>query len=100
MKCIEHIMGILDGILRQEREIFVDSIIVVHQTPYVTQAAQSDRNALVTPRPPLIVPNHQAVVPPAAGKGEAFMVACYITRRAKGSIIGAADSDAMDSFLI
>jgi hypothetical protein len=93
-------MGILDSILRQEREIFVDSIIVVHLASYVTQAAQSDRNASVIPRPSLIVPNHQAVIPPTAGKGKAFMVARYITRRAKGSIIGAADSDAMDSFLI
>jgi hypothetical protein len=83
-------MGVLDSILRQECEVFVDSII----------AAQSDRNASVTPRPSLIVPNHQAVVPPTAGRGEAFMVTRYITRRAKGSIIGAADSDAMDSFLI
>src|SRR5262245_34359881 len=88
-------MGICDGILGEQMQVFINNIIVVCLATHILEATERHGNPLVIAREALIMPDHQAMIAPGACWKEPLMDARSITCVAKCRIVGPTDSDAL-----
>ena len=88
-------MGVLDGVLGDESQVFIDEIVIVCLITHITETTESKGNVLVDSRTLLIVSDNATMIAPRACRGKPLMDTRIVTRGTKCRIVGPTDRDTL-----
>src|SRR5713101_3670727 len=86
-------MGVLDGVLGEESQVFTNDIVIVCLITHIPETTESNGNAPVASGALTIVPENCTMITSRAGRGKPFMSTRIVTRGTKCRIVGPADRD-------
>jgi hypothetical protein len=90
-------MSVLNSVLGEERQVFINGIIVVSLVTHITEATENNGNVSVDSGALLIVSDDVTMIASRACWGKSLMSARIATRGTKCRIVGPTNRDTLHS---